>query len=157
MNTNLRTLKIKLATLMNHVANVMKNVEDQGSKNNMAGPDKTEWWIIIVNSSITFYFGRIIFSEDSFKTIIISEISCILFIENKSFVAMSITLRKGYKMTETDHLWGHFTLLAKWELNRTEVNWKWAALKNWIKLDGPKVKWSAVRDQKGKNWAFFLI
>ena len=43
VNTNLRTLKIKLATLMNHVANVMKNVEDQGSKNNMAGPDKTEW------------------------------------------------------------------------------------------------------------------
>ena len=43
VNTNLRTLKIKLATLMNHVANVMKNVEDQGSKNNMAGQDKPEW------------------------------------------------------------------------------------------------------------------
>ena len=43
VNTNLRTLKIKLATLMNHVANVMKNIEDQGSKDNMTGSDKTEW------------------------------------------------------------------------------------------------------------------
>lgn len=38
-NTSIRTLKIKLATLMNHVANVMKNVEDQGSKDGKIGLD----------------------------------------------------------------------------------------------------------------------
>ena len=39
-NTSIRTLKIKLATLMNHVANIMKNVEDQGSKDDKVG---LEW------------------------------------------------------------------------------------------------------------------
>ena len=37
--SSLKTLKIKLATLMNHVANVLKNVEDQGSKDNGVGLD----------------------------------------------------------------------------------------------------------------------
>ena len=37
--SSLKTLKIKLATLMNHVANVLKNVEDQGSKDNELGLD----------------------------------------------------------------------------------------------------------------------
>ena len=39
-NTSIRTLKIKLATLMNHVANIMKNVEDQRSKDDKVG---LEW------------------------------------------------------------------------------------------------------------------
>ena len=43
MNTSLRAMKIKLATLMNHVANVLKNVEDQGSKNIKTGLEKPEW------------------------------------------------------------------------------------------------------------------